>query len=182
MKVKLFVLTMLLATFQLASAQRYICKDGHIWFYSHTPVEDIEAHNNNVVSILNVPTGDLAIELLVKSFEFKKALMQEHFNEEYLESDKFPKASFKGKITNIDQIDLKKDGTYSANVSGELTMHGVTNTIKTTGTLVVKNGSVNGKSTFIISPKDYNIEIPSIVEKNIAKEIEVNVDLTYKTN
>lgn len=182
MKVKLFVLTLLLASFQLASAQRYICKDGHIWFFSHTPVEDIEAHNNNVVSILNVSTGDLAIELLVKSFEFKKALMQEHFNEEYMESDKFPKASFKGKITDINQVTFKKDGTYSVNVNGELTMHGVTKTVTAPGTLEIKDGSVNGKSTFIVSPKDYNIEIPSIVEKNIAREIEVHVDLTYKTN
>ncbi len=181
MKIKILVLV-LLATFQLANAQKYVCKDGHVWFYSHTPVEDIEAHNNQVVSILNVSTGDVVVELLVKSFEFKKALMQEHFNEEYLESDKFPKASFKGNITNISQIDLKKDGTYTANISGELTMHGVTNTVNSTGTLEIKNGTITGKSKFIISPKDYNVEIPSVVEKNIAKEIEVNVDLTYKTN
>ncbi len=182
MKVKLFVLTLLLATFQFVSAQKYICKDGHIWFYSHTPVEDIEAHNNQVVSILTASTGDMAIQLLVKSFEFKKALMQEHFNEEYLESDQFPKASFKGKITNLNQINFKKDGTYTANVTGELTIHGVTKSVNTTGTFDVKNGEITGKSKFIVSPKDYNISIPSVVEKNIAKEIDVNVDLTYKSN
>ena len=89
---KIFLVFLSIGLFQIAGAQKFISKAGHIWFYSHTPVEEIEAHNRQVVSILDANTGDLQFTLLVKSFEFKIALMQEHFNENYLESDKYPKS------------------------------------------------------------------------------------------
>jgi polyisoprenoid-binding protein YceI len=151
-------------------------------FYSYTPIEEIEAHNRQVVSILDAATGDLQFNLLVKSFEFKVALMQEHFNENYMESDKFPKSSFKGKITNLDKIDFKKDGIYPAEVSGDLTIHGVTKTVSATGTMEIKAKTINAKAEFTVSPKDYNIEIPALVENHIAKSIDINVDVTYTSN
>ena len=181
MKIRIFLFT-LLFLIQAAQAQKFVCKNGHVWFYSHTPIEDIEAHNNQVVSILDATTGDLAINLLVKAFEFKKAVMQEHFNENYMESDKYPKSTFKGKTINLDKINFKQDGIYPAEVSGDITIHNVTKPITTKGTIEVKGGTITAKAEFIALPKDYNIDIPSVVEKNIAKEIEVNLDATYLTN
>ena len=181
MKIKV-LLFVLLALFQLSTAQKYVSKNGHIKFYSHTPVEDIEAHNNQVVSILDPATGDLAFNLLIKAFEFKKALMQEHFNENYMESDKYPKSSFKGKITNLDKISFKQDGVYQAEVSGDLTIHNVTKPVTIKGTIEVKAGSVKASAEFVVAPKDYDIAIPSVVENSIAKEIEVSLDATYTVN
>lgn len=174
---------LLLACFcQLNSAQKYITKNGHIWFYSHTPMEDIEGHNRQVVSSIDCTSGELAFALLVKSFIFKTALMQEHFNENYMESDKIPKAGFKGKVDNITNIDFKKDGTYPAEVSGDLTIHGVTKHISTKGTIGVKGTTISANAKFVIIPKDYDIKIPSLVENKIAKEIQVTVEMTYNSN
>jgi hypothetical protein len=179
-KILLIVLT--LGLFQFSFAQKYISKTGHIWIYSYTSMEVIEGHNHQVVSILDATTGDLQFSLLVKSFEFKVALMQEHFNENYMESDKLPKSSFKGKITNLNKIEFKKEGIYPAEVSGDLTIHGVTKPVTTSGTLEVKGQTITAKAKFTVSPKDYDIVIPSLVEDKIAKTIDVNVDVTYSIN
>jgi polyisoprenoid-binding protein YceI len=182
MKTKLFFLAALVLSFTSLSAQRYICKTGHVWFYSHTPMEEIEAHNRQVVSILDPSTGDIQFNLLNRSFEFKVALMQEHYNENYMESDTYPKATFKGKITNLDKIDFKKDGTYEATVSGDLTMHGVTKQVTITGSILIKNGLPTAQAKFTVIPQDYNIIIPDLVKEKIAKEMEVTVDIAYLAN
>jgi len=181
MKPRLYILALLIIA-QVTAAQKYISKNGNIWFYSHTPVEDIEGHSRQVVSILDPSTGDLQFSLLVKSFEFKIALMEEHFNENYMESDVYPKASFKGKITNTESIDFNENASYKAEVTGDLTIHGVTNPFTTTGTITVSGTTINATAKFVVSPKDYDIKIPSVVENKIAKEIEVNVDITYNRN
>jgi len=106
--------------------------------------------------------------------------MQEHFNENYVESDKYPNATFKGKVSNIGDIDFTKDGEYQVQVEGELTMHGISNKIKEAGTFIVKGDEVSGKSTFIIKPEEYEIEIPKTVMDNIAEEIEVTVLVSLK--
>ena len=180
MKTKILIF-MLFAFAQLASAQKQIAKTGHIWFYSYTPIEVIEAHNHQVVSILDESTGDIVINLLIKSFEFKVALMQEHFNENYMESTKFPKSTFKGKITNLNNIDFKKDGTYSTEITGDITIHGVTKPITTTGTITISNGQLSANAKFKVLPKDFGIEIPKLVEEKIAKEIEITVDIPYSS-
>lgn len=162
-----------------ASAQKLIAKTGHIWFYSYTPMEVIEAHNRQTVSILDISTGDIVINLLNKSFEFKVALMQEHFNENYMETTKFPKSAFKGKVTNLDKIDFKKNGSYTAEVTGDLTIHGVTKNVSTTGTIEVANGSITAKAKFKVIPKDYEIKIPQLVENKIAKEMDITVEIPY---
>ena len=167
---------------QAAEAQKYISRDGHIWFFSHTPLEDIEAHNQQVAGILDISAGSLQFSLLVKSFEFKRALMQEHFNENYVESDKFPKADFTGKITRPDKASLTKDGTYPAEVTGDLTLHGVARNLTVTGTFTVKGGKITAVSGFVLKPEDYDIEIPAVVRDKIASEIEVNVDITFSQN
>jgi hypothetical protein len=181
MKGKILLVT-LLALFQISEAQKLITKSGHVWFYSKTPVEEIEAHNRQAVSTLDHSTGEIVFMLLIKSFEFKRALMQEHFNENYLESEKYPKASFKGKITNLDKINFKKDGLYPAEVSGDMTIHNVTKPIMAKGTLEVKGGKVIANAKFLTTAHDYDIEIPSVVEDKIAKQIEVTVEATYTAN
>jgi hypothetical protein len=182
MKSKIVSLLFVASLSQLVSAQKYITKTGHIWFYSHTPMEDIEAHNRQVVSSIDCTSGELAFLLLVKSFEFKTALMQEHFNENYMESDKIPKASFKGKIDNIAAIDFKKDGKYPAEVSGDLTIHGVTKHLATAGVIEVKGAAINANAKFVIVPQDYGIQIPSLVAEKIAREIPVTVEMIFGNN
>lgn len=179
MKTKSLMLLLFLGICGLLSAQKSITKNGHIWFYSNTPLEEIEAHNRQVVSSLDCGSGDIAFVLLVKSFEFKRALMQEHFNENYMESDKLPKANFKGKIDNLSKIDFKKDGTYPAEVSGDLTIHGVTKHVTIKGTIAVKGKAIIANAKFVIIPQDYGIKIPSVVENKIAKEIQTTVEMTY---
>lgn len=160
-----------------AFSQRYITKNGHIKFYSETPMETIEAHNKQVNSVLDINTGDFVFKVLMKSFEFEKALMQEHFNENYVESDKYPNASFKGKITNLGDIDFTSPGEYEAQVQGVMTIHGVAVEISEAGIFNVGKGQVKGSSKFIIKPEDYNIKIPNTVVNNIAEEIEVTVEV-----
>ncbi|HLO58798.1 MAG TPA: YceI family protein [Bacteroidales bacterium] len=179
---KSFILLMLLASFQMGFSQKLISKNSHIWFSATTPLENIEAHNKQAVSILDPTAGTLAFNVLIKGFEFKVALMQEHFNENYLESDKYPKSSFNGKINNNSEINYKKDGTYTADVSGDLTIHNVTKPVSTKGTIEVKNGTVTAKAQFTVKPADYNIIIPALVENKIAKEVTVNVEAPYQSN
>ena len=179
---KILIALTLLGIAQFVPAQKLISKNGHIWFYSYTPLEEIEAHNNQVVSILDPATGTLQFNLLIKSFEFKRALMQEHFNENYMESDTYPKASFNGTITNIDKINFKQDGTYTADVSGDLTIHGVTKKVTVSGTITVSGSSVSAKAKFEAVPQDYNIAIPDVVKEKFAKVMDVHVDVTYQSN
>jgi len=113
----------------------------------------------------------------MKSFEFEKALMQEHFNENYVESDKYPKATFKGKVLNIADFDFKSNNTYDVIVEGDLTMHDITKKISERGTLTVKDNGIEGKAVFIIKLEDYKIKIPKTVVDNIAEELEVTVNV-----
>jgi len=119
--------------------------------------------------------------VLMKGFQFEKALMQEHFNEKYVESSKYPKATFKGGLTDLSQVDFDQPGTYTVAVAGDLTIHGVTREVTTEGTLTVQeNGSVLAKAIFPVAVADYEITIPAVVRDNIAKEVEVRVDLAYE--
>ena len=169
-------MALMLTLSQLASAQRYMTRSGNVSFFSHTPMEDIKADNSQVAAVMDASTGSLAYTVLIKSFQFEKALMQEHFNENYMESDKYPKASFSGKIKDMGKIDLTKDGEYNVTVDGKLTMKDKTNEVSVPGTVIVKNGKITNKTKFVVNPADYNIEIPAVVKEKIAKEIEVTVE------
>jgi hypothetical protein len=173
----ILILTLVFST--TTHAQKLISKNAHVFFYSYTPLENIEANNNLVASILDPATGTFQFSLLIKSFEFKRALMQEHFNENYMESDKFQKSSFTGKIANFEKVNLKADGTYPVEVKGDLTIHGVTKPVSVEGTIKVVKGLVSAESKFTVVPQDYNIAIPDLVKEKIAKEITVTVDVTY---
>jgi hypothetical protein len=172
------LLAILLFTATLANAQKYMTKGGTIKFFSETPMEKIEAVNRQVNSALDFSTGNFVFKVLIRGFEFEKALMQEHFNENYMESEKFPNSTFSGKITNIKDVNLGKDGFYKVVVEGDLSMHGVTNKVKVNGTIEVKDGTIAGKATFNVSPKDYNISIPKAVIKNISEAIQVDVNIS----
>ena len=176
---RVFFLLILLSLFFSVNAQKYITKNGYIGFFSHTPMEDVKADNNQVASVLDISTGEVVFQVLIKSFHFDRALMEEHFNENYMESDKIPKSSFKGKITNLSSVDFKKNGVYEVTVEGDLTIHDVTNKISTKGTLEIVSGGINASSKFNIVPEDYKINIPGLVREKIANNMEVTVTMKY---
>ena len=158
-----------------ANSQLYMTRTGMIGFYSKTPMEDIKPENNQVYAAIDAGKKNIAISLLVKSFLFTKELMQEHFNENYIESDKFPKANFNGAYTG--EVTLHKEAVYPVTVKGNLTLHGITKAITVPATLEVKGGKLLGKTHFIVRPEDYNILIPSLVRDKIAKEMSVVVNI-----
>ncbi len=177
-------LFILVAAISIAStyvqAQKiYSTKTGRISFFSNAPLEDIEAKNSEVESKLSPINGQVVFTLLMKGFQFENQLMEEHFNENYVESTKYPKADFKGFITNIKDINFFKDGTYPANVKGMLTLHGVTKEASSDGTITVSGGKFTARSKFNIILKDYNIG-GNLIGKKIASQIAITVDCQYE--
>lgn len=162
-----------------ASAQTFFTKTGRITFLSKASIENIEANNNEVISFLDIKKGELVFSALIKSFKFKKALMEEHFNENYMESNTFPKANFKGVITDLNKINFSKDGTYNVMIKGDLTIHGVTKNINVPATISILKAKINASSKFNINVKDYNIKIPSTVINNVSETITTTVDCEY---
>lgn len=176
------IITILLIIFGIEIAQAqdiYFTRNGKVSFFSKTPMENIDAVNNEVFSVMDLGKGEIAFAVLIKSFHFEKALMEEHFNENYMESTKFPKATFNGKILEADQLKSKKPGEYKVHVAGDFTIHGVTQKINEEGIVTVTSKGMDVKSTFILKVKDFNIEIPSLVADKIAETIEVNIDCSY---
>lgn len=155
--------------------QKYYSKVGHVVFTSEASLEKIEGKNTNGLIVLDAANGRLECSVLIKGFQFEKALMQDHFNENYMESHKFPKGVFKGTIINMQDIHLKKDGTYPAVVKGDLTLHGVTRPFSPTGKVIIKGGKITAFSSFEIMVADFNIEIPKVVRDNIAEKVKVTI-------
>lgn len=180
MKKPLSLIIIILLSISLAKAQKYTTKSGTIHFSSETPMEKIEAVNRQVNSALDVATGNFVFKVLIRGFEFEKALMQEHFNENYMESETYPNSTFVGKVINMKDVNLAKDGKYKVVVEGDLTMHGITKKINTNGTFEVKAGKITGTATFNVAPKDFNIKIPQAVIKNIAETIQVDVKINLE--
>ena len=173
----LFILCVCLTSVLLLQAQdKFYTKSGKIEFHSRASLEDIDARNKTVSALIDSKTGTVQFSVLMKSFEFEKALMQEHFNSDYAESDKYPKAEFKGTITNNTSIDYSKDGSYAAKVKGQLTLHGVTRNLETMGMVKVEGGKLDITGSFPLMLADYNIKIQSVVKNKIAKTIDVVVD------
>ena len=163
-----------------AYSQLYSTRSGFIGFYSKTSLEDIQGENNQVYAIIDAGKKNLAFAALLKGFIFPKELMQEHFNENYVESDKYPKASFSGAYTG--DVAPDKDGVYQVIVKGNLTLHNVTRPVETPATLEVKSGHLVGHAEFKVKPEDFNISIPSVVRDKIDKEmtVKVNIDCSAK--
>jgi len=172
----LFVTLILLST--LIHAQIYLAKTCEISFFSESPLENIEAVNNASKPILSTATGDLQMKIPMKGFVFAKPLMQEHFNEDYVESDKFPDAFFKGKINET--IDYTKDGEYKVTATGKITIHGVEKDKTLDGTLTIKGGQIMLQGAFNIHIADYNIKVPSLYVKNIAEDVSVKLNATLE--
>lgn len=163
-----------------AHAQKYIDRAGRASFFSKASLENIEAHTNQALSMIDLKSGEVVASVLMKSFQFEKALMQEHFNENYVESDKYPKASFKGKIADIGKLDLTKDGTVTLDVSGDLTIHGETKPLQTQVEFKVSKGAFGAKTKFPVRVKDHKIEIPKLVVNNIAEVVDVTLEFQYQ--
>jgi polyisoprenoid-binding protein YceI len=130
--------------------------------------------------VIDLASGKMEILVLVKGFHFKRDLMEQHFNENYMESGKFPKANFVGELVNPKSLDLKKDGTYNLDLKGKLTMHGVTRDVSSKANFVVKSGVATAKTDFKVLVADYNIQIPSLVKDKIAKEAKISVNLNLQ--
>ena len=173
----LFFFALHLCFSSVGLSQNYMTKNGFIGFYSKTPLEDIRAENNQVYSALDATTHRIAFAVLLKGFLFTKELMQVHFNENYVESDKYPKATFSGSCSG--GMDLIKDGTYQVVIKGDLTLHGVTKPVETTAQLDVKGNHIKGSSTFKLKPEDFKISIPAIVREKIASEMNVKVQIDW---
>lgn len=180
MKTKTLILSVLccflfVSTYQ--SQEKYLTKTGEINFYSKAPLEDITADNAKVLSIIDMATGDMAIQMKMNEFTFKKALMQEHFNENYIESEKYPKSTFKGKIEDFKNInETKKEFT----VKGKLTIHGVTNDVAIKANIVKTDNTIVVDGNFMVALKDYKVKIPKIVFMNIAKDIKVSFNFNHQ--
>lgn len=161
-----------------ASAQVYITRTGVINFFSKTPMEDIKAENNQVYAAIDLSRKTMAFSMLMKSFLFRKELMQEHFNENYVESDRYPKSTFKGTFTG--DVDPQKPGVYNVEAQGVITLHGVEKSINAPATIEITGDGLTGTARFNLLPQDFNITIPGIVRDKIAKQIDVQVKIDCK--
>jgi polyisoprenoid-binding protein YceI len=162
----------------LLQAQKFTLEKSNVSFFSHASIEDIAAKTDKSTSIFNIGTGEVVFSIPIKDFEFEKALMKEHFNEKYMETEKYPKSTFQGKITSYEQA---KSGEQAAHAVGKLTIHGVTKDIDVSGTIEILEGRAVMKSKFIIKLADYKIKIPTLLWKNIAEQVEVKIEFNYKT-
>ena len=175
---KLILLVMLASAFQFAAAQtKYYSKAGKVSFYSKAPMESIEAHNAKGVTVFDMASGRIEFSVLLKGFEFEKAKMQEHFNEDYVESDKFPKAVFTGNLKDVSNLKTDKDGTYTLLLSGTLTMHGITKPQTAQAIFSVKAGTISAVTEFTVLLADYNIQVPSLVADKISKNVRIVINV-----
>lgn len=161
-------------------AQKYICKDGNVRLYDKTALLTIDGKNNKASSVLDSKTGDLVVQLQVRGFKFPEALLEEHFNENYMQSGTFPKADFKGKIANIATVNFAKDGEYPIDLVGKLTIHGETRDIKEKGKLVIKGGKVSGESAFPISLANYKVKIEESYKDRIDDKVALTMSFNYE--
>ena len=160
-----------------AKQETYVCKNAKISIFSKAPLEDIDANSTKGTSVFNAATNEIAFSVPIRSLQFQKSLMQEHFNESYLESDKYPNASFKGQIQ--EKADYSKNGVYPVTAKGVLEVHGVKQNRTIPGKITVNDGVVSLAADFNVQCKDHKIEIPQLVFQKIAESIRVQVAATY---
>ncbi len=178
MKHSMIFMLMLLYVVSVNAQDVLIDKGGVAHFYSEAPVENIEATNEKAIGAYNPKDGSVAVTMFMKDFHFEKSLMEEHFNENYIESDKYPKATFKGKLDSKG-LDLSKPGTYMQTVGGELTIHGITKKLRTEVEFVVSKEEVQVNTLFKVALEDHDIEIPKIVIMNIAEVVDVDAHFNF---
>lgn len=177
MKLILTITTIAIFSVANSSAQTlYKATNATVSFFSKTPIEDIDGKSETATTLINLEKKDIAFMIQNNSFQFPNKLMQEHFNEKYMESEKYPISNFRGNVQ--ENIDLKVAGVYQVTVNGKLTIHGITLDRTIPGTLTVKEGSILLESNFIVKNSDHKIEIPSLVATKIADELNVKVKAT----
>jgi hypothetical protein len=175
---KITFIILFLSTIVGYSQGLYKASDGDISFFSETPMENIDAKNNDVKALINTKTGEVAFIATNVGFHFEKPLMEEHFNENYMESDKYKVSVFKGKI--VEQLDYSANGTHKVTVKGSLNVHGVEKEREIPGVITVVEGKISVKAEFDIMVKDHKIKIPKLVVKNIAEKVKVTVNLNFE--
>ncbi|MFN7013376.1 MAG: YceI family protein [Bacteroidia bacterium] len=175
---KKLILLLFLAPFYVFAQPIFTAVSSEIHFFSAAPLENIEATNKDAKSLLNTESKEVAVIIGIRQFKFEKPLMEEHFNENYMESDKYKTADFKGKIN--EQIDFLKDGEHDVTVTGKLTIHGVTQDRTIAGKIIISGNSIKVNSKFPVALKDHNIKIPKAVIKNIAESVDVTVNIAYE--
>ncbi len=178
MKTILSAIFILLTSSTLQAQQVLLATGGKVSFFSETPLENIDATSLSGTSVITTTSNAIQFTIPMRTFKFKKALMEEHFNEKYVESEKFPKSAFKGKINEA--INWTRDTVATVTATGVMDLHGVNKMITETGRLSIKNGVVSLDFTFNLALKDYNIEVPKVVTQSIAEEIKVTGSFTYK--
>ena len=176
-KMKFILSFIIILSYSVCVAQKFTSEKNRVSFFSSTKMEDINAWNEKSLSIFNLANGDIAISIPVAQFEFDKSLMKEHFNEKYMESEKYPRAKFQGTITGFDPA---KAGVQIVNITGKLTLHGQTNHVTVKGTLEKTNDVINAEAKFIVKLDDYKITIPRLLWQNIAEQVEITASFTYK--
>ncbi len=173
------VVLLLLTTFSF-SQDKIITKNGKITFEASVPAfEEIKAKNEGVTCVINTKSSEIATLAIVKGFRFKVALMEEHFNENYIESDKHPKATFKGKIENFDFAKVTSQAKEYT-IKGKLELHGKTKDITITATIKKTNDGTAFVSNFTINTDDFGIQIPSVVSKKVSKKVAVSLDFLLR--
>jgi polyisoprenoid-binding protein YceI len=176
MKKTALTVSFILTACALMAQDKYFTKSGKIYFNSSAKLEKVEATNRAVVAVIDTKSGNIQFAVMLKGFEFEKALMQEHFNENYVESDKYPKSEFAGQVINNSEINYTKDGIYPAKVKGKLTLHGETKEITAMGKITIKEGKVFLNADFSVLLSDFKIDIPGLVKENISNDTRISVD------
>ena len=177
MKTNSILILAFLLISSIAIGQKYSTKTGSIKFTSETLLETITAFNHQVEATIDTETGDFIFNVLMKSFKFENALMQEHFNDNYVESDTYPNATFVGKVANYEEVDFQVGGTFDVVVEGKLTIHGVTKKVSEKGSLRISDGSILGVSVFNILLSDYKIKISQLAAMKLSNSIAITVEL-----
>lgn len=178
MKRILYILLAVALDADIVVGQVYKAKSSSVRFFSEATIENIEATNRRVSSMLNIETKQLVFQIPITAFEFDKDLMKEHFNENYLESEKHPKGTFNGRI--VENIDFSKDGVHKASAKGILKIHGIEKERTINGTITIKDGVISLTGKFDVVLKDHNVKIPKILFSNIAEQVEVTINVTYE--
>jgi acyl-coenzyme A thioesterase PaaI-like protein len=165
----------LLLALPLSAQQRYTTRSASIDFFSDAPLEDITAKNTQVTAAVDLLSQQMAFVATMKEFVFPDGLMQAHFNENFVESEKYPRATFSGRILNLPDNGLPSSGVVPVEVEGDLTIHGVKRRVRVPGTLEMVDKQLVAKAKFTVATADYKIEIPALVKEHIAKTVAITV-------